>query len=214
MHATATQMSQYRSTEKLLDEEILANLFGGERGTGMARELLAAYGDLPTLGRVPPEDLVRLGLTPSKVTTLVAAIELGRRSLASRSERPAMRTSGDVFAFYRPRLCHLTHEVFHAMCLDSKHRLLRDQRVVEGGLTSCSVLPREAFSPAMRSCACAVIFVHNHPSGDPTPSTDDLQLTARLKQAGLVLGIKVLDHVIVGENRYVSLVDEGHFAAL
>ena len=125
-----------------------------------------------------------------------------------------MRPSPASTRRYAPRLSHLTHEVFHVMCLDTKHRLLRDARVVEGGLTTCSVLPREVFAPALREGAAAVIFVHNHPSGDPTPSNDDLALTARLKQAGSVLGIKPLDHVIVGEGRYVSLVDEGHFSAL
>ena len=122
--------------------------------------------------------------------------------------------SADVFKLYAPRLSHLDREVFHTLCLDTKHRVLRDARIVEGGLTTCSVLPREVYAPALREGAAAVVFVHNHPSGDPTPSADDLALTARLKQAGSVLGIKALDHVVIGEGRYVSLVDKGQFSSL
>ncbi|MGC4117179.1 MAG: DNA repair protein RadC [Myxococcales bacterium] len=203
----------------LTDAELLATLLGsGTRGASaldVARDLISTYGDLPALGRAAAADLARLrGVGKAKACALAAALEIGRRAQTPRQVRPAVRVSGDVFAFYGPRLGHLNHEVFHVMCLDTKHRLLRDARVVEGGLTTCSVLPREVYAPALREGAAAVVFVHNHPSGDPTPSTDDLALTARLKQAGTVLGIKPLDHIIIGEGRYVSLVDEGHFASL
>jgi DNA repair protein RadC len=203
----------------LSDAELIATLLGtGTRGASaldVAREVMATYGDLSSLGRAEVSDLAMLrGLGPARACALAAALEIGRRAQAPRGERHAVRASADVFAWYRPRLSHLTNEVFHVMCLDAKHRLLRDARIVEGGLTTCSVLPREAFAPALRVGAAAVIFVHNHPSGDPTPSADDLALTARLKAAGLVLGVKTLDHVIVGEGRYVSLVDEGQFGSL
>jgi DNA repair protein RadC len=205
--------------EALSDAELVATLLGsGTRGASaldVARELMATYGDVSALGRAEAADLAQLrGVGTAKACALAAALELGRRAQVPRQERPAVRVSADVFAWYGPRLAHLTREVFHVMSLDTKHRLLRDTRVVEGGLTTCSVLPREVYAPALREGAAAVIFVHNHPSGDPSPSNDDLALTARLKQAGQVLGIKPLDHVIIGEGRYVSLVDEGHFAAL
>lgn len=195
------------------DVELLSAMLGRE---SVAREVLAAYsGDVSALGRAEPADLTRIpGVGPKRAAALTAALELGRRTLAPREERQRIAVSADVFAFYAPRLTHLTHEVFHVLCLDTKHRVLQDVRVVEGGLTTCSVLPREVFAPALRASATAVIFVHNHPSGDPTPSTDDLALTARLKQAGAVLGIKALDHVVIGEGRYVSLVDEGQFSML
>jgi DNA repair protein RadC len=199
----------------LADYELVAAVVGAGRGSAdVARELLAVYNDIATLSRVIPEDLMIRGVTARRAIALAAALELGRRSMVPRLERPQVRVSRDVYDFYRPRIGHLNHEVFHAMCLDSKHRLLRDQRIVEGGLSTCSVLPREAFSPALRASACAVIFVHNHPSGDATASADDLALTVRLKEAGQVLGIRVLDHVIVGEGCYVSLADEGCLAAL
>lgn len=194
----------------LSDQEIVTTLVGSG---DVANELMATYGDLPSLGRAHLTDLEHQ-LGASKATSLVAALEIGRRALAPRQDRPVIRVSADVFAYYAPRLSHLDREVFHVLCLDPKHRVLRDARVVEGGLTTCSVLPREVFAPAIREGAAAVVFAHNHPSGDPTPSADDLALTARLKQAGAVLGIKPLDHVIIGEGRYLSLVDEGLFAAL
>jgi len=203
----------------LTDAELLATLLGsGTRGASaldVARELMTTYGDLSALGRAAIADLARLrGVGKAKACALAAALEIGRRAQSPRQARAAVRVSADVFAYYGSRLAHLDHEVFHVMCLDTKHRLLRDARVVEGGLTTCSVLPREVYAPALREGASSVVFVHNHPSGDPTPSADDLALTARLKQAGSVLGIKPLDHVIIGEGRYVSLVDEGHFASL
>lgn len=200
--------------QDLPDTTLLASLLGdAAKNAQLASELLATYGDLPSINRLTTDDLGN-HMPRRKAVRIAAALELGRRAQALRAERPVVRVSADVFAFYAPRLSHLNHEVFHTMCLDSKHRLLCDKRIVEGGLTTCSVLPREVFSPALRCAAVAVVFVHNHPSGDPTPSVDDLALTARLKQAGQVLGIKPLDHIIIGEGRYVSLVDEGHFSSL
>lgn len=199
-----------RPPSELSDEEVMAKLIGS--GT-VASELLATYSDLPSLGRANIVDLERQ-VGSKKASAIAAALEVGRRAMAPRPARPIIRVSADIFTYYAPRLSHLDHEVFHVLCLDPKHRILRDARVVEGGLTTCSVLPREVYAPAIREGAAAVVFIHNHPSGDPTPSADDLALTQRLKQAGVVLGIKPLDHVIIGEGRYLSLVDEGHFAAL
>jgi DNA repair protein RadC len=203
----------------LSDAELLATLLGsGTRGASaldVARLLIARFGDLASLARAEIVELAaQRGVGLAKACTLAAALEMGRRAQAPRRVRPSMRVSSDIFAYYAPRLSHLTREVFHVMCLDNRHRLLRDTRVVEGGLTSVSVLPREVFAPAIREAAPAVIFVHNHPSGDPQPSQDDYLLTTLLKKAGRILGIKALDHVIIGEGDYVSLVDEGQFEAL
>lgn len=207
-----------RGHEALTDAEVVAALLGTEGEAAalrVARRLITHYGDLVSLGRAPANELAVLaGVGRSRACTLVAGLELGRRAQAPQVERLPVRASADVYGYYAPRLAHLRIEAFHVMCLDARHRLLRDVRVVKGGLTTCSVLPREAFAPALREGATAVIFAHNHPSGDPTPSADDLALTARLKQAGLVLGVKPLDHIIIGQGRYTSLVDSGQFAAL
>ena len=200
--------------QALSDTELIAALVGnGDAAMVFAREVLAAYGDLPSLTRSDLAELEKK-VGCAKACTLVAALELGRRAQAPRAKRPQIRVSSDVDSLLGPSLRHLKHEVFHALCLDAKHNLLRDARIVEGGLTSCSVLPREAFAPAIAAGASAVIFVHCHPSGNPAPSYDDKVLTARLKAAGGILGVKALDHVIIADGGYYSFVDEGEFAGL
>ena len=113
------------------------------------------------------------------------------------------------FSHYHPTLRDLRHEIFKVVLLDAKHAIMRDITVSEGSLTLSIVHPREVFTLAVRESAAAVIFLHNHPSGDPTPSQEDRILTARLVSAGEVLGIRVLDHLVVGDGRYVSFADQG-----
>ncbi|MDO9079543.1 MAG: DNA repair protein RadC, partial [Desulfuromonadales bacterium] len=103
----------------------------------------------------------------------------------------------------------LKKERFIAILLDNKNRLIRDVQISEGSLTASIVHPREVFVPVVRESAAAVLFVHNHPSGDPEPSREDLDITTRLRQAGELMGVRVLDHIIIGSNRYVSLADRG-----
>ena len=114
-----------------------------------------------------------------------------------------------LFEHYHPALRNLRHEIFKVVLLDAKHAILRDATVSEGSLTLSIVHPREVFTMAVKESAAAVIFLHNHPSGDPTPSQEDHVLTARLVSAGDVLGIRVLDHLVVGDGRYVSFADRG-----
>ena len=145
----------------LTDAEVVAALIGtGEAADTCARELLATYGDLPSIGRADVADLARQ-IGGGKACALAAALEIGRRAQAPRRERLVVSASRDVNAYLAPQIAHLQHEVFHVLCLDAKNRLLRDVRVVEGGLTTCSVLPREVFAPALREGACGVIFAHN-----------------------------------------------------
>lgn len=109
-----------------------------------------------------------------------------------------------------PRLRDLRKEVFLALLLDGRNRLLREERISEGSLTSAIVHPREVFAPAIRESAGAIVVVHNHPSGDPTPSREDLEITARLAQVGRLVGINLLDHVILGDPGYLSLRERGY----
>ena len=97
--------------------------------------------------------------------------------------------------------------------LDAKNRKIKDVRISEGSLTSSLVHPREVFSPVVRESAAAVILIHNHPSGDPAPSHEDLQITRRLREVGEVMGVQVLDHLIIGKGRYISFVDDGYWEA-
>jgi len=150
------------------------------------------------------------GVGLAKAAQLKAALELGKRALTTPlSTGTRIGSSRDLFDYYYPRLRDLRHEVFKIILLDAKHAIIRDATVSEGSLTLSIVHPREVFNLAVRESAAAVIFLHNHPSGDPQPSSEDRALTARLVAAGEVLGIGVLDHLIVGDGRYVSFADRG-----
>ena len=186
----------------------LALLLGSPRGEGdrRAAEILGRRG-LLELSRLGAADLVEeFGLPPATATRLVAAFALGSRvERDRRPPRPSMRSARRVYEEVRPRLRGLERETFLALLLDGKHRLRRAVRVSEGTLTTSLVHPREVFRAAVREAAAAVVVAHNHPSGDPEPSREDLEVTRRLREAGLLLGIPVLDHLIVGDGVFVSL---------
>lgn len=160
------------------------------------------------------ESLVaRCKLTETAARRLRAAADLGHELVGEPLVRgAAMRSSADIFRHFS-HLSDLRVEQFHVVLLDGKHRILRTILVSQGTLTSSPVHPRETFAHAVRESAAAVVLVHNHPSGDPAPSSDDLAITRRLTEAGLLLGITVLDHVVIGDGRYVSLADRGLLGA-
>jgi DNA repair protein RadC len=135
---------------------------------------------------------------------------MGRRSLAiPLSTGTRISSSADLFKHFHPALRDVKHELFKVVLLDAKNTVLKETTVSEGSLTLSIVHPREVFTLAVRESAAAVILVHNHPSGDPTPSQEDRRLTDRLVAAGRLLGIRVLDHLVIGDGRYVSFSDEG-----
>jgi DNA repair protein RadC len=177
----------------------------------VAMELLEQVDGLQGLANRGLDELCRVrGIGPAKAVQLQAAIELGKRVLAMPlSTGTRIGSSHDVFRHYYPMLRDLRHELFKAILLDAKHSIIRDTTVSKGSLTLSIVHPREVFSLAIREAAAAVIFLHNHPSGDPQPSDEDRLLTSRLVAAGNLLGIKVLDHLIIGDGRYVSFADQG-----
>ena len=150
------------------------------------------------------------GIGPAKAAQVKASLDIGRRLMAQGEGRQAaFRTSADVTSFYIPMMRGMKKEVFKCVLLDARNRIQREVTVSEGSLTGSIVHPREVFSPAIRDSAAAVLFVHNHPSGDPTPSQEDIQITKQLVEAGKILGIRVLDHVVIGEDRSLSFADEG-----
>jgi DNA repair protein RadC len=152
------------------------------------------------------------GVGPVKAAQIQAVLELAKRFGEEEFIPGApFRGSADVYAHFRERLGSEACEQFYAVLLDNKHRKMRDVRISQGSLTSSVVHPREVYIPVIRESAAAVIFVHNHPSGDPTPSQEDLLLTRRLREVGELVGIRVLDHVIIGKGRYVSFVDDGYW---
>ena len=139
-----------------------------------------------------------------------AAVELARRALSAPLPRPEpFRSGADVFGRYRYLFADAPVEVFLSVLLDVKHRPLRDDRVSAGILDGSLIHPREVFVAAVRDRAAAVILVHNHPSGDPSPSEQDREVTRRLRSAGGILGIPVIDHVILGDGAFFSFREEG-----
>lgn len=199
----------------LTDAQLLAILLrvGRQRSSAVqvGLEVLDHLNGLSGLAHCGIEELCAIrGVGVAKAAQLKAALELGKRALASPLAKGTKITSSlDLFQHYHPYLRDLRHEIFKVVLLDAKHTIMRDATVSEGSLTLSIVHPREVFNLAVRESAAAVIFLHNHPSGDPTPSQEDRVLTTRLVAAGDVLGIQVLDHLIVGDGRYVSFADQG-----
>lgn len=204
-----------KGPDALSDAQLLAILLRtGRRDSSaveVAMDLLRRAGGVGRLATCGVEELCAIpGVGPAKAAQLKAAIELGKRAIAvPLSSGTRLSSSRDLFRHFHPLLRDMKHELFKVVLLDAKNTILNELTVSEGSLTLSIVHPREVFAPAVRESAAAVIVLHNHPSGDPTPSLEDRQLTERLVEAGRLLGIRVLDHVIVGENRYVSFADEG-----
>ncbi|HEY5998034.1 MAG TPA: DNA repair protein RadC [bacterium] len=199
----------------LSDAQLLGLLLRtGARGPGnsaveIGTGLLARHGGIVGLDRATFRELcTERGLGPAKAAGLMAALELGRRLVAGDArQRPRLTSSREVAGLYTPRLFNLPREVFIAVLLNARNEVIREITIAVGCLTGSLVHPRELFQPAVRDSAAALILVHNHPSGDPTPSPEDVQLTERLVEAGRILGIRVLDHVVVAQGGYASLMD-------
>ncbi|MGH7717871.1 MAG: RadC family protein [Gemmatimonadaceae bacterium] len=185
---------------------------GGRPALLLGQEVLArAGGSLRRIAAEPVAALTKLnGVGTARAVAIHAALELGRRMAEEgRDEGAPMRSPKDIHAVYASRLEDLPVEEFHVAILDSQHRLERDVTITRGILNSSLVHPREVFREAICERAAAIILVHNHPSGDPTPSADDRVATEQLVAAGRLLDIPVHDHVIVGRGRYVSFAETG-----
>lgn len=196
---------------QLTDGELLAILFGtGTRGASavdVAATLLRGVGGLGGLLGATPHELAGFGgIGPARASLVAAALELGRRAFAGRPVR-GQRLAGasEVWTYFRTRLAPLSVEEFWALSLDVRHRVQSEHCLARGSLTGVEIHPRDVFRPLIRQGTAAVIFCHNHPSGDPAPSRADIELTARLREVGDLCGIPVLDHVVVGWEGYVSL---------
>ena len=205
------------SPATLSDSELLALILRtGHARTGasaldLSRQLLNRFGSLRAMASAAAAELCGVpGIGPAKAAEILALGELARRFAATPlSPGTRFTSSREVFAHFHERLRDLKKEVFLTLLLDSKNRILREIQVSEGSLNTSIVHPREVFQPVIRESAAAVLFVHNHPSGDPAPSREDLELTTRLRDAGVLMGVRVLDHIIIGSDRYVSLADRG-----
>ncbi|MBN2525525.1 MAG: DNA repair protein RadC [Deltaproteobacteria bacterium] len=199
------------------DAELVAILIGtGTRGLGsvaLATQLLQHIGGVVGLNAQGLGSLCELpGMGIAKAARLLAAMELGARVIEKRNIKAGLNRftcSRDIFQRYHGRLSALRQEVFLAVGLNNKNEVLTEQVVAMGTVDECRVNPREVFRPMILEAVARVLLLHNHPSGDPTPSPDDVELTSRLAEVGILLGIPVLDHLVVGRNSYRSLRDMG-----
>lgn len=222
MSETTTEERRYGPRERVLqhgeqrlsDAECLALVLRtGTRGEGaeaMAQRLLRTFGGLAGLAAAPVREVAReAGVGPVRAAALAAAFGLGRRLTELRLRPGApLRCGSDVASVVRETVRGSRRESFFALLLDARHRVLALRVVSTGSLEAAPVHPREVFSPAVREGAKAVVVAHNHPSGDPTPSREDRAVTERLRMAGELLGIELLDHVVVGEASYFSFAEE------
>ena len=201
--------------QHLTEAELLGILIG--KGTrkktaiDLARELLDRYESLQKLFSRSPSELTTIkGIGSAKAAILSAAFELVRRIQSQKiSDRPSFKRSSDVANQYLPLMRDLRKEVFKVLLLNRSNRLIKEVFISEGTLDASIVHPRDVFREALLEPAAGIILIHNHPSGNPSPSEEDLRITKQLVEAGRLLGIKVYDHIILAGENYRSLADDG-----
>jgi len=190
---------------------ILRTGVGGESVLDLARRLLVSFGGLGGLARGSFGELVHEhGMGKAKTAQLLAAFELGKRLLvASPEERPQITSPADAANLLMPEMGLLEQEHLRTLLLDTKHHVLASPTVYQGNVNTSVIRVGEVFREAVRQNCAAIIVAHNHPSGDPTPSVDDIRVTEQVVQAGKLLDIEVLDHLVIGRQRYVSMKERG-----
>ena len=198
------------STAELL-AIVLRTGVGGESALVLASRILARHGGIAGLARARFSQLTaEKGIGEAKAAQLQAALELGRRmTLAAPEERPQIRSPADAAMLLLPRIGHKEQEHFWVLFLDTRNRVLGGEAVYKGSLNQSQVRIGEVFREAVRRNCAAIIVAHNHPSGDPDPSPEDVAVTRDLVAAGLLLGVDVLDHLVIGYQRWISLRERG-----
>jgi len=206
-----------RGPGSLTDAELLAVVLGnGNAGQNQnaldhARSLIVAFDGLTGIDEASVTELVAIkGIGTAKAAQIKACLELGRRGEGNLwSAGEPMGSPEEVFKHFRAVCSNVKREAFYVVLLTNRNRKIRDVKISEGSLTASVVHPREVFRPVIRESAAAVVLVHNHPSGDPTPSREDMEITRRLKSVGEIMGVRVIDHVVVGHDRFFSFDSEG-----
>lgn len=200
--------------ESLSDAQLLAIVLrtgsNGKTVIDTSIELLQRFGGLKELQEASVSELKSFkGLGIAKIAQIKASFELGRRALSQKAWEKTFNSAETVYNYFFPKLIGLKKEIFITLLLDAKLKLVKEIKVSEGTLNQSLIHPREVFKEAVKESAYAVILIHNHPSGDPTPSEQDIDITKKLKKASEILEIPILDHVIIGRGRYFSMKESG-----
>lgn len=191
----------------LSNTELVGVLLGGDE---LRRAAALAEQGIKALLTESPEALIEYRqLSAVEAARVLVAGELARRLHVTLEERPRLQTPQAIFEWARKQLIGARREEFHVLCLNSRNILVRHVRVAEGSVDQCHVDPREALAPAIASRATGIVLVHNHPSGDPEPSVQDVALTRQLREGARLLCLRLLDHIVVGESGYVSMLARG-----
>lgn len=183
----------------------------GESAVHMAERILSSFDGLPGLAQASIDELCSVhGIGMAKAAQIKASLELGKRLMATMpKERLQVRSPSDVANFLMVEMSFLEQEELHTVLLDTKNFVIRTAKIYAGSLNSAVVRVGEVFREAIRANCASIIIAHNHPSGDPTPSPEDVHVTKQIVEAGELLDIKVLDHLVIGRNKYVSLKERG-----
>lgn len=203
-----------QGAESLSEAELLAIILGnGTKNVSaldLANRLIFTYNGLRNIRDASLDDLLQVkGIGPAKAITIKAAIELGRRTALDRKIKDFIHSPADVSRLLMEEMRYYDREYFCGLYLDRKGGLLCKENISIGSLSSSIVHPREVFKTAVKCSAASIIVVHNHPSGDPTPSKEDIDVTRRLVEAGKIMGIDIIDHLIIGHEQYCSLKEKG-----
>lgn len=206
-----------RGAAELSLQELLAIVIGeGTRGSSalvVALGLLGEFGDLVVMGRAGVDEMRRVpGIGFARACQLVASFELGKRfARESRKNGTAIRAPKDVARLFMDEMKHYDREHFKAAFLNTKNQIVKVVTVSIGSLNASIVHPREILKPAIAVSAASIVLVHNHPTGDPTPSREDVEFTRRFARCGELIGIELLDHIVIGADRFQSLKESGYF---
>jgi DNA repair protein RadC len=202
--------------QSLSNQELIAILLRTgtkqESVLSLANRVLNYFEKLHELKHATLEEIISIkGIGQAKAVQLLAAIELGRRlSQKQMDSRFTIRSPKDAASFLMPEIGSLQQEHFVALYLNVKNQVIHKQTIFIGSLNSSIVHPREIFKEAVKRSAASIICAHNHPSGNATPSPEDIEVTKRLQEAGFIIGIELIDHVIIGDHQYVSLKEQGY----
>jgi DNA repair protein RadC len=190
--------------------ELISVIIGGNEQIEVAERLLGKFGTINRLVQAHPDELASIkGVSTQTALRLKAALTLGRKLLEPEDDRPAIQSPADAANIVMPRMAHQSQEFMLIMVLDTRNRVVDIVELYHGSLNSASVRVGEVFKPAIQMNAAAIVVCHNHPSGDPSPSPDDVNVTRAIVQAGKLMDIQVLDHLVIGNSRYISLKEKG-----